>query len=167
MLSVTDRPLRDLIDHVPGIGQVTWIGVRPARRTPMRSVFEARLVEGRGLEGDRYAAHGKGGKRQVSLIQAEHLVVLQELLRRGPIDPSLLRRNLVVSGINLIPLSRLRFRLGGAVLEGTGDCAPCSRMEEALGLGGYAAMRGHGGIVARVIESGLVTIGSVVEQAPG
>ena len=55
-----------------------------------------------------------------------------------------------------------RFRIGTAVLEGSGDCAPCSQMEEALGTGGYNAVRGHGGITARIIESGSVTIGDVV-----
>ena len=79
-----------------------------------------------------------------------------------PIDPALLRRNIVVSGINLTSLRKQQFQIGEAILEGTGDCAPCSRMEENLGPGGYNAMRGHGGLTARVIQGGAVKKGDRV-----
>ena len=79
------------------------------------------------------------------------------------IDPGLLRRNVVVSGINLLALKDRTFRIGDAVLEMTGHCHPCSRMETNLGPGGYNAMRGHGGITARVIEPGTISTGDSVE----
>ena len=78
------------------------------------------------------------------------------------LDPALLRRNIVVAGLNLLALKGRRFRIGGALLEGSGPCEPCSRMEEALGPGGYNAMRGHGGITARVVEGGLIRVGDAV-----
>jgi MOSC domain-containing protein YiiM len=80
----------------------------------------------------------------------------------GQVDPSLLRRNLVVSGINLQALKGWRFSVGGVLLEGTGLCHPCSRMDEALGTGGLNAMRGHGGLNARVLESGSIRLGDAV-----
>ena len=154
--------VRELFHRFPRLGRLEWIGVRPARREPVRSLLDAALIEGRGIEGDRYAANETPGDRQVTLIQAEHLEVMAKLLGEERIDPALLRRNLVVSGINLVALRRARFRIGLAVLEGVDDCHPCSRMEEALGRGGYNAMRGHGGILARVVETGVVRVGDAV-----
>ena len=155
------RTLRELIAHVPQQGRVTWIGLRPSREEPVEAVREVEAVAGRGLVGDRYRGRGERGKRQVSLIQAEHLPVVASLLGR-PVDPALLRRNLVVEGINLEALRRLRFRVGEVVLEGSGPCAPCSKMDTRLGEGGYAALMGMGGIVARVIEGGSLRLGDPV-----
>lgn len=122
-------------------------------------VLEQAEILPAGLAGDRRTAPGK---RAVSLIQWEHLPVIASLLGRADVAPDLLRRNIAVSGINLLGLRKLNFRLGGAHLLGTGLCAPCSRMEENLGLGGYSAVRGHGGITAEVIEPGDVTLGDNV-----
>jgi MOSC domain-containing protein YiiM len=159
-----DPTLMELIRRVPQVGRLEWIGVRPDRDAPMRRLESAMLVTERGIEGDRYEAGGSGGKRQVSIIQAEHLDIIAKLTGRDRVPPELVRRNLVVSGINVHSIKSLRFCIGDAVLEGTGDCAPCSKMEAALGSGGYVAMRGHGGIIARVISGGRVTIGDSVRQ---
>ena len=129
-------------------------------------VDEARVEVGTGVAGDHHARSGRG-KRQVTLIQAEHLQVVAQLLgHETSIDPAHLRRNVVVSGINLWALRQLRFRIGSALLEGTGPCPPCSRMEENLGAGGYHAMRGHGGITAIVVEPGVLRVGDPVTLAP-
>ena len=115
-----------------------------------------------GLEGDHYA--GKiTGKRQVTLINDEHLVAIASMVGRPEVSPGLLRRNIVVKGINFLALKDKTFRIGEAVLETTGVCHPCSRMEENLGPGGYNAVRGHGGITARVLEAGMIRVGDRVE----
>ena len=153
--------LSELLATLPQVGHVDWIGVRPARRVPPITVdvVEARI--GAGLTGDRFSGSAES-KRQVTLIQSEHLEAIGRLLHRDAVDPALLRRNIVVRGINLLALNGATFNIGQAVFEGTGGCHPCSRMEEALGAGGYNAMRGHGGITARIIEGGLIRIGDEV-----
>ncbi|MFT3926659.1 MAG: MOSC domain-containing protein [Myxococcales bacterium] len=145
-------------------GRLRWIGLRESHRGSMHVVESAELLTQRGLVGDR-AAERSGGKRQVTLIQAEHLPTIAALCGRSTVDPLLLRRNLVIEGFSVLSLRARRFRLGGALLEGTGTCDPCSRMEEVLGTGGYNATRGHGGITARVLEGGPIRIGDVLDFA--
>ena len=155
--------LRDLMSAFPHAGKVVWIGIRPASRIAMQTRESVAAIAGRGLAGDRAADKARpDSPRQVTLIQAEHLHSIASYLRRDAIDPALVRRNIVVSGINLLALKGHIFRLGDARLEITGDCQPCSRMETQLGAGGYNAMRGHGGMTARVLESGLIEVGALV-----
>lgn len=156
--------IKELLAVIPQDGRLEWLGLRPAHREPVRVVTSVRAEAGRGLIGDRYA-ESPGTKRQVTLIQAEHLPVIARLCGHDSIPPEWLRRNLVVSGINLLALRDRQFRVGTVLLEGTGLCQPCSRMEETLGSGGYNAMRGHGGITARVLESGELRVGDVLVHA--
>jgi MOSC domain-containing protein YiiM len=127
----------------------------------MVSVDTVEARAGRGLTGDRFRG-GASSNRQVTLIQAEHLPVMARFLGREQMDPALLRRNIVVSGINLLALNGAQFAIGGALMEGSGSCHPCSRMEEAFGPGGYNAVRGHGGITARVLGGGVIHVGDPV-----
>ncbi|RZL87325.1 MAG: MOSC domain-containing protein [Variovorax sp.] len=168
--------LRDLTGRFPRAGRLETILLRPERRAPVRSVEECHVLVGRGLEGDRMAQRvpsaAGSGKRQVTLIQAEHLPVIAALAGRDAVRAELLRRNLVVSGLNLIaarslfPDRALRLCIGAeVVLEITGPCEPCSRMEEALGPGGYNAMRGHGGVTARVLQGGPIRCGDAVRAS--
>ena len=149
-----------------GMGRVEWIGVRPARDMPMQVLTRVEAIADRGLAGDRTGDKFRAGnKRQVTLIQAEHLDVIGKLLHRGMIDPALLRRNIAIAGINLLALKGQRFRIGAALLEMSGECHPCSKMEAQLGRGGYNAMRGHGGITARVVDGGEILLGATVLPA--
>ena len=150
-------PIAELLARFPREGRVTWIGLRPARRVDVRSVLTAEVAED-GLAGD----HAPAGRRAVTLIQGEHLPVIAALAGLHEAPPALLRRNLVVRGINLAALRHCRLRVGGAAVEITGPCPPCSRMEEALGPGGYNAVRGHGGWYAQVAEPGSVAVGNRV-----
>jgi MOSC domain-containing protein YiiM len=159
-LPTADSELGKLMATLPRPGRVEWIGLRPARGLAMAEVMEAEAVAGKGLVGDRYASGS--GKRGVTLIQAEHLPVIATLAGHSNVLPSLLRRNVVVSGLPLIALKERRFRIGDVVLEGTGECDPCSNMEKALGPGGFNAMRSHGGLCARIIEGGVFRLGDTV-----
>ena len=156
--SLIDR----LLSTLPQVGTVTWIGIRPARRAEPVSVAEVWAEVGSGLEGDHYAGK-QVGKRQVTLLNEEHIAAIASMLGGADVTPALLRRNIVVKGLNLLALKDRTFRIGEAVLETTGLCHPCSRMEENLGPGGYNAVRGHGGITARVRQVGIIRVGDEVE----
>jgi MOSC domain-containing protein YiiM len=152
--------IKQLMQTLPLHGRVEWIGFRSDKRKPLTVVNKIAVLE-KGLEGDHYA--GRSGNRSVTLIQQEHLNVIASLLHKDKVDPAELRRNIVVSGINLLALKDREFKIGSAVLRMTGLCHPCSRIEETFGAGGYNAVRGHGGINACVVSPGVIRLQDKVE----
>ena len=140
---------------------------------PALCVPTATALVDRGIAGDRTgeraASQPGGSKRQVTLIQAEHLPLIAAWAGLNVLDPAALRRNLVISGLNLVATRSpfadqvLKVWIGNEVaLVITGPCDPCSKMEAVLGPGGYNAMRGHGGMTARVVSGGVLAVGDVV-----
>lgn len=152
--------MKELMNRFGGNGEVINISIRPARLVPVTRVSSVMAVQDSGLDGDRYS--GKGGVRQVTLIQWEHMVAVGSLLNREDVDFTLTRRNILVKGINLLALKGKDFKIGNALLQYSGECHPCSRMEDTLGFGGYNAMRGHGGITAKVIVGGEIRVGDLI-----
>ena len=114
--------------------------------------------------GDRYS--GRSGKRHLTLIQSDHLAVIASCVGKESLHPAIFRRNLLVSGLNLLALKKQYVQIGNVEIEVTGECHPCSYMEEVLGPGGYNAVRGHGGITARIIKAGTIKIGDEVRLLP-
>ena len=161
-MTYNETVIKNLFKIIPQKGNVEWIGVRAKKKENLLVVESVKVKKGTGLAGDHFNST-LSGKRQVTLIQLEHLNAISSILGVKIIDPKLTRRNIVVSGINLLSLKHQRFQIGSVILKTTGICAPCERMEENLGLGGYNAMRGHGGITATVIEEGEIKLGDIVE----
>ncbi len=157
--------MKTLFEILPQVGRLDWIGLRPERMGNLQAVTEAVVIAERGLQGDHKVSGRAGSKRQVTLIQSEHLVAVAGLLHRDRVAPELARRNLAVSGINLLALKGKQFQVGTVLFEFSGPCEPCSRMEFILGPGGFNAMRGHGGITAKVIEGGTIRLGDEVRIA--
>lgn len=153
-------PLKELLAAVPQTGTVQWMGVRPAARAEMIIVDAVEARREAGLTGDHTRPSPRNA-RQVTLIQWEHLAVVSALIGRS-LEPQDVRRNIAVTGINLFSLKNRRFQIGKAIFETTGWCQPCARLEERLGLGTFQAMRGHGGITARILSGGIIRVGDTV-----
>lgn len=152
------QSMAELLDQFPRAGRVEWIGLRTVRRGAIETPDRACVTQG-GLDGDH---RNRAGKRAVTLIQHEHLPAIAALVGRDALDPAILRRNIAVSGLNLHAARERIITIGTARLQLTGPCAPCSRMEEALGPGGYNAVRGHGGVTAQVLHDGVIALGDAV-----
>ena len=150
--------IAELKQHFPTPGRVEWIGIRPGTGSEMIEKTCVNAVTGHGLDGDK-AGQKEGGKRQVTLIQAEYIEVLRSLLQEKNIQFADLRRNIAISGINLNALKDRTIQLGQTTLEITGFCHPCSKLEAQLGYGVFNALRGHGGLTAKVIQGGDIKLG--------
>lgn len=156
-----DRFARDLAP-----GTLEWIGVRPERRSPLKEMERVVAIAGAGLTGDHRTEKTPGSGRQVTIISSEFIAQIKHFTGLPGLHPGQLRRNLVVSGINLNALRYQRFAIGGALFEANALCHPCSRMETALGKGGVAAMLGHGGLCCKIIRGGQIALGDTVEVRP-
>ena len=160
------RLIDRLCRNVPP-GKLEWIGLRPEKKSEMKIVKEVTAIQGLGLEGDHRVSKTPGSARQVTLISVEYIDQIEHFLKIKPVDPKLLRRNLVVSGINLSVLRHQQFYIGEAIFEATALCHPCARMESALGRGALTAMLGHGGLCAKIIRTGKMSIGDKVIKIDG
>jgi MOSC domain-containing protein YiiM len=170
---IPDNTLRDLITRITTQGRVETIVVRLERNQPAQYVDAAKAEPGSGLIGDRRSQTKRTNlasrKRELTLIQAEHLPLIARWCRLEHVEAARLRRNLVISGVNLLAMKspfadvRLEWQIGAEVsIEVTGPCDPCSKMEVELGQGGYNAMRGHGGVTAMIVAGGIIRVGDAV-----
>lgn len=123
-------------------------------KLPIREVNEIECVAGRGLRGDRYFDHKADYKGQVTLFSQEVFAGLCRDLNVPEASPAALRRNLLVSGADLNELVGQQFELQGIRLEGTEECRPCYWMDEAVGPGANAWLKGRGGLRCRILSDG-------------
>ena len=128
----------------------------------METLDSARVTRGEGVLGDyrgALAAQKPGRKRQVSLIERECWdAALAEI--GGSLDWHHSRRNLLLDGLRLLRQPGTRLQIGASlVIEITGECDPCERME-ALMPGLFAAMTPdwRGGFVGRVEQDGEIAL---------
>lgn len=134
-------------------GSVTSLQACPGDRGPMRPLQAAELADG-GIPGD--AHFQPGSARQLLLIEGETLEALG-------LEPGVVRENLTVSGVPLMGLeSGTRLSIGGAEVEITKVCAPCSRMD-AIREGLQDQLEGRRGMYGRVTRPGSVAVGDPVE----
>lgn len=112
-------------------------------------------VAGKGLEGDRFFDYKPDYKGQVTFFSMEiHQRLQQQLGREYP--PSAYRRNLLVSGVDLNELIGKEFEVGGVRFLGICEASPCYWMDQAIAEGTEEAMKGNGGLRAKVLSDGLL-----------
>ncbi len=126
---------------------------------PLFPTHEIECVAGRGIRDDRFFDYRKNYKGQITFFSAE---VFAELSRHFGIthkSPGVLRRNVIVSGIDLPELIGADFELQGVQFRGTAHCAPCYWMETAFAPGAEKFLAGRGGLRARILTDGIISVG--------
>lgn len=142
--------------------RLEWIGLRTERRGPVVLVDSVTALAELGLEGDHRCEKIPGSARQVTIISREYIEQIAEALTIPQIDPASLRRNLVISGMDMDLLRFQRLQIGEAIFETSALCHPCSRMDAALGSGAKQAIMGRGGLCAKIVQTGRIAIGDEV-----
>ena len=148
-------------------GVVEGIFVTGEGSAAMERVEEVRTIEGCGIEGDRYCEGtgfwtGYGDVCQVTLISSEDLDYIESELGIGVANGEH-RRNIVTRGVDLGSLRRKRFRVGEVLLEYDRPRPPCRHVQDLTEPGMTRALRGRGGICARVIEAGVIRARDAIE----
>jgi len=158
---------------MPWSGSLEFIHIAPAASYEMEELKEARLIAGRGIEGDRYY-YGTGtyspkpDAREVTLIEIE---ALEALARNDPpiqdaplvVAPGDHRRNLTTRAVPLSHLVGKRFRVGETILKGARLNFPCKYLEELLGLPVYLPLYNRSGLNCVIEQGGTIRRGDVIE----
>ncbi len=151
-------------------GQLLSIYISPEKGNVPHSVAHARLLAGRGLEGDRYAV-GRGtfsantGKRDVTLIEAEVIEAFAHDCGHK-LDPAHSRRNLLTRGIRLNDLVGREFSVGSVPMRGLRLCEPCAHLARLTPLPVLPGLVHRGGLYAEILRDGDLKVGDVIEIAP-
>ena len=148
-------------------GVVEGIYVTGKGSAAMESVDEVRTIEGCGIEGDRYCAGTGfwtryGDVCEVTLIEGEDLDYIENELGIG-VKNGEHRRNFITRGIRLGELRRKMFRVGEAVLEYDRPRPPCRHVQDLSEPGMTRALKGRGGICARVVQAGSIRVEDAIE----
>ena len=131
--------------------------IRPERKAPAVHVGKADITS-HGLQGDHYDK--PDGNRQVTLIAKDGLAKVAAAIGFEGDTHLASRRNIMIDSLPEEDFKGRKVQLGDqVVLEITGYCSPCTRMDENFGDGAIQAFDKKGGWTARVIESGSVSVG--------
>lgn len=172
MLDTIDNQLSRQGPVVPNwTGVVRYLHITPRAFLPMRAMLELRLIEGKGIEGDRYMigreegfySHKPEEGRQVTLFELETLVALKRdaNIELGPEEH---RRNVTVEGVPLTHLVGRQFWLGEILLEATRLSIPCRHIEEITGKAIFDPLINRSGLNCRILTGGTVRVGDPVRN---
>lgn len=149
-------------------GKLEAIYIASAAQAEMRSLNEANIVAGEGVEGDRYAQKigtfsQPSPDREVTLIEAEAIEAMQ---REYQIElaPGGARRNLITRGVPLNHLVGKEFRIGGVKARGIRLCEPCAHLETITGQSVIKGLRHRGGLRAQVVAGGTIRVGDLMSE---
>ena len=129
---------------------------------PMCEVPHVECVAGSGLLGDRYFGHKPDYKGQATFFAMETHEAMIERFSLHDLHPSAYRRNIITRGLDLNALIGQEFELQGVRFIGTEEAKPCLWMNRAVADGAEAALRGHGGLRARIVTDGTLYSSAVL-----
>ena len=130
----------------------------PAGTHPTVEVPEISCLAGRGIEGDRFLDFKPGYKGQITFFADE---IYEDLCARLDVwdkPPSVFRRNVITSGVDLNSLIGQEFTIQGVRFLGTVECTPCAWQDGAFAPGTEEALYQHGGLRAKILTDGILRV---------
>ena len=134
---------------------------KPAGKTPMIEVDQAVCEAGKGIVGDRFHSYKENYKGQITFFSLEVYRDICKTFGIESLKPSVFRRNVIISGIDLNRLIDNEFNLQGINFFGTQEAAPCYWMNGVVAEGAEEAMKGRGGLRARILTNGNLKKSSI------
>ncbi|HEX8281154.1 MAG TPA: MOSC domain-containing protein, partial [Chthoniobacterales bacterium] len=132
---------------------------RAADDYPLQEVGEIECVAGRGIRGDRFYDYKHDYKGQITFFSQEVFDRLSAAFPSVKKSPGALRRNVIVSGVDLNALIGEDFELQGVRFRGTAHCRPCYWLDQAFAPGAEAWLKGNGGLRAQILTNGRLAVG--------
>ena len=148
---------------------ITGIYIARVSGGPMSGHQSASLKAGKGIEGDRYfSPRGRSLSNHRGVPDFEVTLIESEVIDAFNRDygcsfhESAFRRNLVTTGVRLNELEGTSFKVNGIELFGVRLCEPCASLQRRLAVKILPELIGKGGLRARVLGSGIVSMNSLV-----
>jgi MOSC domain-containing protein YiiM len=126
---------------------------------PLVEVPRIECVAGHGIRGDRFYDYRENYKGQITFFSSEAFEKLSEHLDLPSKSPGVLRRNVIVSGIDLHELIGEEFFIQGVRFRGTGHCKPCYWLDHAFAPGTEEFLEENGGLRAEILSDGAIVVG--------
>ena len=153
-------------------GVVRHLHITARAFLPMRAMPELKLIEGIGIEGDRYMIGREEGfyspkpeeGRQVTLFELETLNALKRD-HNIELSPAEHRRNVTVEGVPLTHLVGKTFWLGETLLQATRLSIPCKHIEEITGKTIFDPLINRSGLNCKILQGGTVRVGDIVRNS--
>jgi len=135
---------------------------------PLVEVEQVECVAGSGIRGDRFYDYRDEYKGQITFFSLEIFDRLAQHLGLTNKSPGALRRNVIVSGVELNDLIGEEFSIQGVRLRGTAHCKPCYWLDQAVAPGTEKFLQGNGGLRAQILSDGVIVVGDaqLVLSAP-
>lgn len=148
-------------------GTVLEVFVAEMGGVEMHAVDAARLIPGKGIEGDRYAtqrghySHLWHPDRQVTMIASEVIASVSESIGEA-LSGQETRRNIVTRDVPLNDLVGSYFGIGETVLYGGRLNIPCKYLERLIDKKVFDPLVGRSGLNCQIIRGGIVYPGDTV-----
>lgn len=126
---------------------------------PLVEVSQIECVAGSGIRGDRFYDYRDDYKGQITFFSLEIFERLATHFRLTNKSAGELRRNVIVSGIDLNDLIGQEFSIQSVRLRGTAHCKPCYWMNHAIAPGAEEFLQGNGGLRAQILTDGVIAVG--------